>query len=106
MVYVAVDHPVGFAFAVLWSAVNHWLAAQGVRWTRGRISTLNAAPLRAHLRPGARPVGRAVYFGLGRFQIMLSTLRPWLHLSRSPRECPRLQVRAPGTASSVPRARR
>lgn len=97
-VWIAEEHRIGFAFASLWSSVNAWLAEQGVEWTMSRISTLNPASLRAHRRLGARPVGRAIYLGLGRLQLMASTLRPWLHASTSERRVPRIEVHAPPAA--------
>jgi len=94
-VYIEEDFRLGFAFAILWAAVNDRFGHWGVRWTMSRISTLNPASLRAHARLGAVPLARAVYLSLGRLQLMLATVSPWIHVGAKADSIPTLCLRAP-----------
>ena len=80
----------GTAFCRLWDEANRRMHARGIRWTCSRISLFNPGSLRAHLRLGAVPMGRATFLGLGRWQIMLASLPPYLHVSSGPHSWPQL----------------
>jgi len=81
--YLAPEQRGGIAFARLWDAADAYLAARGVRWTMSRISKYNSASLASHARLGARPVGDALFLRLGRWQLTIASLAPYVHLSRS-----------------------
>jgi hypothetical protein len=101
-VYLMDAFRLGYAFSVLWAAVNEWLAAQRIEWTMSRISSFNPASLRAHARLGAVPLGRMVFFTLGHAQLAVGTLRPRLHLSLGGKPGPRVRLPAPATVENTP----
>jgi hypothetical protein len=80
-VYVFPKHRLGPAFSRLWDGAYAYLRERGIEWTVGRISALNPRSLHVHRRLGARALGAAWYFHLGRLQIMVSTHRPGFHAS-------------------------
>ena len=80
-VYVAPKYRLGFTFLRLWDAANAYLRDAGVRWSYSRITAFNLGSLASHSRLGASPFGSATFLTLGPAQLMISTLRPWLHVS-------------------------
>lgn len=80
-VYVAPKYRLGFTFLRLWDAANAYLREAGVMWSYSRITAFNLGSLASHSRLGASPFGSATFLTLGPIQIMISTLRPWLHIS-------------------------
>lgn len=80
-VYVAPKYRLGFTFLRLWDAANAYLRESGARWSYSRITAFNLGSLASHSRLGASPFGSATFLTLGPIQIMISTLRPWLHIS-------------------------
>lgn len=80
-VYVAPKYRLGFTFLRLWDAANAYLRDAGVSWSYSRITAFNLGSLASHNRLGARPFGSANFLTLGPIQIMISTLRPRLHIS-------------------------
>lgn len=80
-VYVAPKYRLGFTFLRLWDAANAYLRDAGVMWSYSRITAFNLGSLASHSRLGASPFGHATFLTLGPVQLMISTLRPWLHIS-------------------------
>ena len=80
-VYVAPKYRLGFTFLRLWDAANAYLREAGVAWSYSRITAFNLGSLASHSRLGASPFGNATFLTLGPVQLMISTLRPWLHIS-------------------------
>lgn len=80
-VYVAPKYRLGFTFLRLWDAANAYLRDAGVMWSYSRITAFNLGSLASHSRLGASPFGNATFLTLGPVQLMLSSLRPWLHIS-------------------------
>lgn len=89
-VYVEPGLRLGTAFCRLWDEANRRMRARGVRWTCSRISAFNPGSLRAHRRLGTIAMGSATFFGIGRWQLMLSSRPPYLHLSGGPDSWPEL----------------
>jgi len=83
--YLLPEHRMGTAFARLWTGVNEHLQAQGVDATYSRLTRFNLESRRAHARLGARRVGRALFLKLGKIEVMLATLSPYLSVSRKRR---------------------
>lgn len=73
----------GRLFSYLWARASVEMAASGIEYTVSRISAFNAGSLRSHGRLGARTAGAAIFLCAGHWQLTTSTLKPWLHLSRS-----------------------
>jgi hypothetical protein len=93
-VYVDPAHRMGRTFVRLWQAAHVQLREWGVEWTVSRISAFNAASLRAHARSGATPLASATFVCLGPVQLMLATVRPFVHLSLA-RSRPCFRLHAP-----------
>jgi GNAT superfamily N-acetyltransferase len=91
-VYVAPAYRGGMVFARLWGAANHDLAARGFRQSCSRISAFKPESLAAHGRLGARVVDKALFFCVGRAQLMFATRYPWVHLSLGSASRPVLRV--------------
>lgn len=89
-VFVQPQLRLGPTFARLWQEAHRRLHAHGVRWTCSRISAFNPDSLRAHGRLGAVRLGSATFLVLGRYQCMLASVAPYLHLSRGPASFPHL----------------
>lgn len=89
-VWVRPQDRLGLTFPRLWDEANRLLRARAVRWSCSRISAFNGASLRAHAAIGTVDLGSATFLCCGRWQWMLSTLAPYLHLSRHPGAWPRL----------------
>lgn len=75
-VAIAPRFRVGRLFSYLWETANVEMQAAGVLGSMSRISAFNAASLAAHQRLGARIVGQAIFICAGRFQWIVSSLRP------------------------------
>lgn len=95
-VYVDPAWRIGPAFGRLWDEANRYLKAQGVHWTMSRISAFNGPSLASHRRLHARFLGRANFLVLGRMQIMLANIAPYVYASLDPDGGPTLTARAPG----------
>jgi hypothetical protein len=79
--YVFPEHRMGRAFATLWAGANRLLSERGIRYTYSRVSRFNTASRRAHRHLGARCIGDAVFLRLGRLELMVATLRPFVRVS-------------------------
>ena len=79
----------------LWAGVASLLNGEGRRWTLSRISQFNQASVRSHARLGAVRTGWVAALVLPPLQFSLCSGRPWVHLSFSPRQVPRVQAQAP-----------
>ena len=96
-VYVEPEFRLGRAFVRLWDAAYEHLRLRGARWTMSRISSFNSASLASHARLGARKLASATFLCLGCVQLSWFSMLPWVHLSFSHAQRPRLVVRAPGS---------
>jgi len=103
-VYLLPEHRTGLGFARLWDEANALLRSRGIAWSLSRISPFNLASITAHRRLGAVTLGHATFvrlgsgrLGSGRFggQVMVSTLKPRLHLSCGQDGAPVIAVHAP-----------
>ncbi len=80
-VYVAPEFRLGLTFPKLWEEANRMLSETGVLWSCSRISALNSGSLAAHAHFGIRPLGSAIFFCAGSWQITLAPMPPYFHLS-------------------------
>lgn len=90
--YVMPAHRAGIAFIRLWDEANEYLRQHGVQATISRIAPVNKLSTASHVRLGARRIGMATFFRFGRIQLMAATLRPYVHLSFTPTQRPRLRL--------------
>ncbi|WP_342116972.1 hypothetical protein [Pseudoduganella sp. OTU4001] len=89
-VFVQPHMRLGVAFCRLWDEAHRRMQAHGIAWTCSRISAFNPDSLRAHRRIGAIILGSANFFTLGRWQLMLASCPPYIHLSGNPSSYPKL----------------
>jgi len=101
-VYLVPQYRNGLAFARLWDGANTLLRSKHINWSFSRISTLNPRSLASHHRMGARQVGRAFYLRLGKWQLMMASLRPFVHLSIGMDQVPQIRIEAPSLIKSLP----
>lgn len=99
-IFIAPKHRLGYTFARLWDEANGLMRARGVRWCMSRISAFNPASLTPHSRMGSQPAGSVIYVVLFGYQLMLATVRPYLHVSLSEQSHPTIVVRAPRDISA------
>ena len=98
--YLLPEQRMGIGFVALWHAAFSWLRAQGVACSYSRMTRFNVASRRAHLRLGSRIVGRAGFVCLGRTELMLSTLAPFVAVTRRGRVALRLRPPSAAPASA------
>lgn len=94
-VYVQPEYRSSLVFARLWDEANRYLRERGVHWTLSRVSAFNRMSRDSHRRLGAIEVGSALFLAVGRRQLMLSTCRPYLHISSRSGSFPEVQVAPP-----------
>ncbi len=99
-VYVTPQARGGFAFMRLWDEANAYLRGRGIGWSLSRISAFNPGSLGAHGNLGARRIASALYLRIGPVQLMVSRCRPYLHLSLTPHQVPKLTLDAPSPSAS------
>lgn len=92
-VFVESSARLGFAFARLWGEANRVLSRLGVEWSISRVSAFNPGSLLSHRRLGLVRVATAVFVGAGPVQLMVATIRPYVHLSLRATSRPTLEVR-------------
>lgn len=100
-VYVDPDFRMGRTFSRLWSAANHQLAAEGVRWSYSRIATANPQSIDSHRRLGIRHLYSASFLVIGQWQLMLAGAAPFIHLSTSSAAAPSLKLSPPLTQNEA-----
>jgi hypothetical protein len=93
-VHVEPGHRFGPALLRLWDEANELLRGNGVEWSLSRISAFNSASLVAHTRLGARRVASATFLCVGQWQLMIATVKPYVHLSLNAKSFPVLRLDA------------
>lgn len=83
--FIFPEHRLGTAFVALWDGASRLLHARGVRYTFSRLTRFNVASRRAHQHLGWKTAGRALFLQLGRLEIMLATIFPFVQVSSSGR---------------------
>ncbi len=97
--YLFPEHRMGLGFVAVWNGVNEFLRSRGVQFTFSRLTRFNLASRRAHLRLGARVIGRTFFLQMWDVEFMLATVAPFLHLSLYKNNRMRLKLHAPAGAS-------
>lgn len=94
-VYVLPRFRLGRFFVRLWEQANHYLRARSIRWTISRISAFNSGSVSTHAKLGAVTLGWAIFLKCGRWQLMLSDLKPYAHVSFNAHSVPEILLFAP-----------
>ncbi len=103
--YVMPEHRMGLGFMAIWHGANQYLNERGVKYTFSRLTRFNLASRRSHAHFGWRRVGQVIFLQAWRLEMMLANIFPYIGLSWSPRQRPRLRLtpdilRAPLSAAS------
>ncbi len=92
-VYVFPEQRLGLGFVALWDGANDYLRNRGVRYSFSRVSRFNVASQKNHEKFGWHRLGRCWFVKGRRFQLMVATVRPYVHLSFSGRSQPLIRLR-------------
>lgn len=98
-VYVEPAHRLGRCLARLWDFTNNHLSQSGKHWSFSRIAASNVESIRSHRRLGIQPLFSASFLCIGTMQLMLSTHRPFFHVSLSSSRIPTLSFDTPSSDS-------
>jgi hypothetical protein len=98
--YIHPAHRGGIAFGRIWDEARVYLRQRGITWTVSRVGTVNIASIASHARLGARRLGTATYLRIGKAQLMISTLAPFVNLSLYANSKPLLRLTAPSGPTS------
>jgi hypothetical protein len=79
--YVFPEYRMGVGFLGTWHGANRYLYERGVRHTYSRLTRFNVASRRSHEHLGWKRIGSAVVVIVGRAEILLSTLAPYVSVS-------------------------
>lgn len=79
-------------FSYLWRVAMAEMCAIGVTHSLSRISAFNATSRNSHQRLGGLVVGQATFICAGRIQLMISSLKPCLHISWCDKQRPKILV--------------
>jgi len=91
-VYVEPRYRLGRTMARLWDEATRRWYAKGARWSFSRISGFNASSMASHARLGLRPVGSAVFIVIGRWQLSMFSMQPFVHIGLAGHPVLRLHV--------------
>ena len=97
-VYIRPEHRTGPAFLRLWDEANRLLRGEGVFWSFSRVSAFNPVSIASHSRMGAVRTGSVIFATLGRWQVSVATVRPYLFLSLSAASVPVFRLNAEPSA--------
>ncbi len=100
-VYVEPDFRYGRTLARLWDTANGYLHTDGKRWSFSRISASNSESLRSHTRLGIHKLFSANFLCIGRIQITVVGIYPFLHVSLFPNQKPTLILAPPSDRNSI-----
>lgn len=81
--YIYPKHRGGVAFAALWDGANKFLTNQGIEFTFSRVTLFNLPSLRSHRHLGSRSIGKAIFFRIYVWEILISSIFPFFSLSTS-----------------------
>lgn len=84
--FIQPKYRLGKVFGRLWAGANEELRKRGCIGTLSGVLIENGGSARAHVRLGARRIGWLAMICIGRTRINISSLRPWISLSRPDRQ--------------------
>jgi len=87
-IYIAPNYRNGLTFVKLWDAANQFMREKKIEYSMSRISAFNSQSIASHKRMGAIKLGSAIFICLGKIQIFLATVPPYVHVSASDKAGP------------------
>lgn len=91
-IYIDPAERFGFTFSRLWDEANKYLRKKGITWTVSRISAYNPASIRSHGQLGANFLHSTTFLSIGEFQVMLTDIAPYIHISLYKEAAPRIDI--------------
>jgi len=80
-IYIEPRYRIGFAFAKLWQHVNEYMLENDIKGSMSRISAENTPSIRSHEKLGGVKIGSQIFVRIGVAQLMLSSKKPFFHVS-------------------------
>ena len=90
--YIYPDHRFGIGFVALWDGTNAYLREKNIAFSCSRVSYFNTASRKSHRHFNWQRAGIAVFFCGKTWQLMISTLFPYLHFSFRESTYPKIVV--------------
>ena len=100
--YLFPEHRMGLGFAGIWDGANEFLRRRGVRFSFSRLTRFNLPSRRAHVRLGARRVGRLLVLHAWGVELMVATVSPYVHLSFDGQDRAQVKLRLAGRFPELP----
>ncbi len=94
--YVYPEQRFGIGFVALWDGTSDYLRERGIEYSCSRVSYFNTASRKSHKHFKWKRAGLAVFLRGRSWQLMVSTLAPYLHVSFSKSSRPRIRVSTVG----------
>jgi hypothetical protein len=104
--YIFPAYRLGRAFVALWQHAMTMLADRGIKYSFSRVTRFNTASHRAHSHLGWRRVASAVFLRLWTLELMIASIRPFVHASVGSRPSLTLRADALNDDAGSRRARR
>jgi len=98
--YLFPEHRMGLGFAGLWEGANQFLRNRDVKISFSRLTRFNLASRRAHMRLGARRVGRLFVLRAWPIEFMIATVPPYVYLSSADHSRAQVRLRMDHRAGS------
>ena len=83
--YVVPEERIGYAFARIWDEAFAFLRELGIAWSLSYVSPVNQRSHKSHESLGSVRVASLLRITLGRAELIVSTIRPYLGLALPPR---------------------
>ena len=90
--YLFPEHRMGLGFVGIWNGANRYLRERGIFCSYSRIDRYNLATRKAHAHFNWKLVARALFLKAWGLELMLATIRPYVGLSFSSNQAPRLRL--------------
>jgi hypothetical protein len=90
--YVFPNHRLGMGFVCLWDGANAFLRERGIRFSCSRVTRFNMMSRKAHKHFKWERIGHTLFLRASRFQAMLATVPPYLHVAFGDSSRPVIQI--------------
>jgi len=101
-VYIDPKHRNGLTFVKLWDSANQFMRENNILHTMSRISAFNSQSMASHKRMGAKKLGSTIFVCLGKIQILLATVAPYVYVSINERQFPTIVLRNDSSQGKKP----
>ena len=92
-IFVFPKYRISRLFLRLWQTSEQYLLDQGYKSTLSRIMAYNRPSVRSHQGLGAKKIGWSCFICIFQFQILISSMKPYFHISISRNRYPNLKIK-------------